>query len=75
MRALFFVGEHPVLDDIADLEKVVKMGKLAVTCMVEEAKRFGVNKPVDESVSTNTLSLEQLGEILEKAADDRALTV
>ena len=54
--------------DLADFEKVAKMGKLAVTCMVEEAKLFGVNKPVDVNGSANTLSLQQLGEILEKAA-------
>ena len=54
--------------NLADFEKVAKMGKLAVMCMVEEAKLFGVNKPVDVSVGTNTLSLGQLGEILERSA-------
>ena len=51
--------------DLADFEKVAKMGKLAVTCMVEEAKQFGVNKPVEVNMHTNTLSLERFGELAE----------
>lgn len=51
--------------DLADFEKVAKMGKLAVTCMVEEAKLFGVNKPVELNMHTNTLSLERFAELAE----------
>ena len=52
--------------DLADFEKVAKMGKLAVTCMVEEAKLFGVNKPADVSMNPGTLSLDRF---LEAAAE------
>ena len=51
--------------DLADFEKVAKMGKLAVTCMVEEAKLFGVNKPVEADTNSATLSL---AEFLDAAA-------
>ncbi len=51
--------------DLADFEKVAKMGKLAVQCMIEEAKLFGVNKPVDVSTNPGTLSLERFAELAE----------
>lgn len=52
--------------ELADFERVAKMGKLAVNCMVEEAKLFGLNKSVEDSQKSGTLSLAEFIKAAEK---------
>ena len=54
--------------ELADFERVAKLGKLAVTCMVEEAKLFGLNKSVESGQNGSTLSLIEFLSAAEKTS-------
>ena len=52
--------------ELADFERVAKMGKLALSCMVEEAKLLGLNKTIEPQQNSNTLSLAEFLSAAEK---------